>query len=654
MTKLYFFIFIISFSQNVFCESAESLINKYGKSNIMKAIASSIDGGFTAEAEGVELRSPGPDLKYINARTLSIDIVRSGLTPDNVKRIIEKNEEIERIALKQKDEQELQERLAAEQEKISRITEEMNNVARYWEENRTNEKKLNIEREDLVSPKTDDTAQTAQTATTPAYELILLYIVVIVFSGYLYKIYQRNRVLKRLSNEGFKGIDGAVALFRQNRLSDALLVGGKNIIGRNKSEKRLNLKKLVYLYDGGFTGLNGAKTLYSHGRKREALILGKAIYPLKNIDQIELFLQGFEGLEGAKSLYTQGRVEDALVLGQAIYPKSNLDLIELYLQGFTDVKDAESLYTQGRVEDALVIGKAIWPESDLDLIELYLQGHRDFFSAQCLYKQGRKEEALVLGKANLPGKNIRQVELGLQGFLGLNGVKKLYTKGRVEDAVILFKTIDSVICPPVIGLLPKVNSLKELQAFSKAESILILQLISYPKCNYLTIGCRGFGGGFLLYGQDKKIVFYNMDNKESIEFWDLSFKDVLGTAIVKNERQIIKTTKPNGIGNAIVGGLLLGGDGAIMASVLSSEKTTSTTEIDKMILEIVLDCKSRPVHRIDCTKNPEDIEIFQTLLELVMLDVNLPKQQESVDIEDHIRMLRLKFERQKHEGFNIQ
>jgi hypothetical protein len=118
------------------------------------------------------------------------------------------------------------------------------------------------------------------------------------------------------------------------------------------------------------------------------------------------------------------------------------------------------------------------------------------------------------------------------------------------------------------------------------------------------------------------------------------------TLVIKNESKILTTTKPNRFGNVLLGGLLFGGAGAIVAGSISSEKTTEVRELDKLILEIVLDCEQHPVHRMDCTQIPGRIEFFQMLLELVMMDADIKNPPDKVDIKDHVRMLRLKLERE--------
>lgn len=155
---------------NAFGITTEDLVDRYGKLQVMKAIASHFKGGFTVEADGTFLTSISPDQKYINATTLNIDIRRAGLIPDDVKKIIEKNVSLEKLALEQKKEQDHQvqlkaaglresqmvenRRIASMREKESRIEEAMKNLEKYRQEYKKNEAELNINREKLMSQKT--------------------------------------------------------------------------------------------------------------------------------------------------------------------------------------------------------------------------------------------------------------------------------------------------------------------------------------------------------------------------------------------------------------------------------------------------------------------------------------------------------------------
>lgn len=154
----------------------------------------------------------------------------------------------------------------------------------------------------------------------------------------------------------------------------------------------------------------------------------------------------------------------------------------------------------------------------------------------------------------------------------------------------------------------------------------------------------------------KKVCFYE-SQEGKVKYWVLNYLDVLGTTILKDNETLHKTANGSVIGRAIVGGVILGGVGAIIGGLTASSNTN--VKIKKIVLEVVLNCPDHPVHRIYFLNNLEGIsensitikdavkklEFGQTLIELMMMNEDIPNVKNTVDFSDTLRMIKLKNQR---------
>ncbi|MBP5986685.1 MAG: hypothetical protein KA538_05820 [Azonexus sp.] len=161
----------------------------------------------------------------------------------------------------------------------------------------------------------------------------------------------------------------------------------------------------------------------------------------------------------------------------------------------------------------------------------------------------------------------------------------------------------------------------------------------------------------LIDSKSKRVCFHETSADGAVAHWSLNFTDVLGTSIVKDEDTVHKTSSSSVIGRAIAGGVILGGIGAIIGGITA--KSSASTSIQKLVLEIVLNCPPHPVHRVQFI-GPLDsvtegslsfneamkrLEFMQLVMELMMMNESIPQATNSVDLMDTVRMVKLRAER---------
>lgn len=86
----------------------------------------------------------------------------------------------------------------------------------------------------------------------------------------------------------------------------------------------------------------------------------------------------------------------------------------------------------------------------------------------------------------------------------------------------------------------------------------------------------------------------------------LSFSDILSSEIFEDGVTVTKTSRTSQVGGALIGGLALGGVGAMIGGL--SGKTTSSEKISKIDLRLTVNRMSDPIHDInfldvECQKN---------------------------------------------------
>jgi glycerol-3-phosphate dehydrogenase len=92
-------------------------------------------------------------------------------------------------------------------------------------------------------------------------------------------------------------------------------------------------------------------------------------------------------------------------------------------------------------------------------------------------------------------------------------------------------------------------------------------------------------------GLDERNQRFVVATKSKYSF--INFSEILESEIIQDDVSISKTSRSSQIGGAIVGGMLAGGVGAIVGGL--GGKSTSSTEVKKLTLKIVVDSLSQPV-----------------------------------------------------------
>lgn len=112
---------------------------------------------------------------------------------------------------------------------------------------------------------------------------------------------------------------------------------------------------------------------------------------------------------------------------------------------------------------------------------------------------------------------------------------------------------------------------------------------------------QGFVGkdaktGIALDEKNKKIILVDKI-EEHFTSRVISYSDVLSSEIVEDGESVTKTTRSSQLGGALVGGLLLGGLGAVVGG-LSGSKTSGKGKVMKLELHIIVNDMRQPLHVI--------------------------------------------------------
>lgn len=94
----------------------------------------------------------------------------------------------------------------------------------------------------------------------------------------------------------------------------------------------------------------------------------------------------------------------------------------------------------------------------------------------------------------------------------------------------------------------------------------------------------------------RKVCLIKLVNEEaSLDV--ISFSDILSSEIFEDGVTVTKTSRTSQVGGALIGGLALGGVGAIIGGL--SGKTTSSEKISKIDLRLTVNRMSDPIHDIN-------------------------------------------------------
>jgi hypothetical protein len=101
--------------------------------------------------------------------------------------------------------------------------------------------------------------------------------------------------------------------------------------------------------------------------------------------------------------------------------------------------------------------------------------------------------------------------------------------------------------------------------------------------------------GFAVDEERKKICLIDGMCKD-IEPKIISYHDLLSVELLEDSETITKTERSSQIGGALIGGLALGGIGAVIGGL--SGRTETTGKVGKIILRLIVNDMAKPIHEV--------------------------------------------------------
>jgi predicted Zn-ribbon and HTH transcriptional regulator len=102
--------------------------------------------------------------------------------------------------------------------------------------------------------------------------------------------------------------------------------------------------------------------------------------------------------------------------------------------------------------------------------------------------------------------------------------------------------------------------------------------------------------GIAIDEQRKKVCLIKHD-AGNIDLVIISYKELLSSEICEDGTSVTKTSRVNQAGSALVGGLLLGGVGAVIGGLTGKTKTTD--KIKRIDLRLIVNSTQSPIHNVN-------------------------------------------------------
>lgn len=141
----------------------------------------------------------------------------------------------------------------------------------------------------------------------------------------------------------------------------------------------------------------------------------------------------------------------------------------------------------------------------------------------------------------------------------------------------------------VVGIVQAINTSKRKQ---EMES----KLKSLPDFNptQQVMGCDGNSG--LAVDEKRKKICLITNNGASVSQRVIYYKDIFSVELFEDGTSVTKTVRSSQIGGAVVGGLLLGGVGALVGGL--SGKTETSGKIKRIDLRLIVNDTNAPLHDV--------------------------------------------------------
>lgn len=105
------------------------------------------------------------------------------------------------------------------------------------------------------------------------------------------------------------------------------------------------------------------------------------------------------------------------------------------------------------------------------------------------------------------------------------------------------------------------------------------------------------GNSGIAVDEERKKICLIRQNLGSVDLDVLTYRDILSSEIFEDGITITKTSRGSQLGGALIGGLVLGGVGAIIGGLSSKKK--SSDKVNRIDLQITVNRTSSPIHNIN-------------------------------------------------------
>lgn len=118
----------------------------------------------------------------------------------------------------------------------------------------------------------------------------------------------------------------------------------------------------------------------------------------------------------------------------------------------------------------------------------------------------------------------------------------------------------------------------------------------------------------IIISENNEMLYIIKEDDSGIKQYDYTYNDILEVEVLEDGCQVTKTSRTSQLGGALLGGLLLGGTGAVIGG-LSGNKVT-TNMVQKGELKIIVNDKNNPFYILTffiCEKPIEKSKVIESI-----------------------------------------